>query len=418
MSVQQYVKDLATSAKRASTVVANTPVSVRNGALGGIAANIQLQRQSLLDANAMDLSAAHKAGLDTALIDRLELTEARVDGMLESLAIVQALPDPIGGIESLKSMESGIQVGKMRVPLGLIGIIYESRPNVTVDAASLSLKSGNACILRGGSEAFHSNQAIAKCVVAGLETAGLPSACVQLINTTDRAAVGELIQLDNYVDVIVPRGGKSLIDRISKEATIPVIKHLDGICHVFIDADVDADMAKSIAFNSKVEKYAVCNALETLLIHEESAAEILPALAEQYVNAGVELRGCELARSIAQMTPATEQDWETEYLGPILAIKIVADLDAAIAHINEYGSQHTDVIVTQSFANSRRFIAEVDSASVMINASTQFADGFEYGLGAEVGISTDKIHARGPVGLEGLTSQKYVVFGNGAIRNR
>jgi len=272
--------------------------------------------------------------------------------------------------------------------------------------------------LRGGSEAFHSNQAIAKCVVAGLETAGLPSACVQLINTTDRAAVGELIQLDNYVDVIVPRGGKSLIDRISKEATIPVIKHLDGICHVFIDADVDADMAKSIAFNSKVEKYAVCNALETLLIHEQSAAEILPALAEQYVNAGVELRGCELALSIAQMTPATEQDWETEYLGPILAIKIVADLDAAIAHINEYGSQHTDVIVTQSFANSRRFIAEVDSASVMINASTQFADGFEYGLGAEVGISTDKIHARGPVGLEGLTSQKYVVFGNGEIRNR
>lgn len=406
------------AAREASRVIGAASSATKSAALKAIAEAVDHARKEIKQANAQDMQAAQSNAIDQPLIERLLLDDKGIDQMIEGLLQVDALKDPVGEMSDFSFRPSGIQIGKMRVPLGVIGMIYESRPNVTVDAASLSLKSGNACILRGGSEAFHSNQAIAKCVVAGLETAGLPSACVQLINTTDRAAVGELIQLDNYVDVIVPRGGKSLIDRISKEATIPVIKHLDGICHVFIDADVDADMAKSIAFNSKVEKYAVCNALETLLIHEESAAEILPALAEQYVNAGVELRGCELARSIAQMTPATEQDWETEYLGPILAIKIVADLDAAIAHINEYGSQHTDVIVTQSFANSRRFIAEVDSASVMINASTQFADGFEYGLGAEVGISTDKIHARGPVGLEGLTSQKYVVFGNGEIRNR
>jgi glutamate-5-semialdehyde dehydrogenase len=338
--------------------------------------------------------------------------------MIEGLLQVDALKDPVGEMSDFSFRPTGIQIGKMRVPLGVIGMIYESRPNVTVDAASLSLKSGNACILRGGSEAFHSNQAIAKCVTAGLEKAGLPSACVQLINTTDRTAVGELIQLDEYVDVIVPRGGKSLIDRISKEATIPVIKHLDGICHVYIDAEADVQMAKNIAFNSKVEKYSVCNALETLLVNAQCADNILPSLAAQYVEAGVELRGCELACAITQMQPATEQDWGEEYLGPILAVKVVEDLDAAIAHINQYGSQHTDVIVTESFSNSRRFIAEVDSASVMVNASTQFADGFEYGLGAEVGISTDKIHARGPVGLEGLTSQKYVVFGNGEIRNR
>lgn len=406
------------AAREASRVIGAASSATKSAALKAIAEAVDHARKEIKQANAQDMQAAQSNAIDQPLIERLLLDDKGIDQMIEGLLQVDALKDPVGEMSDFSFRPSGIQIGKMRVPLGVIGMIYESRPNVTVDAASLSLKSGNACILRGGSEAFHSNQAIAKCVVAGLETAGLPSACVQLINTTDRAAVGELIQLDNYVDVIVPRGGKSLIDRISKEATIPVIKHLDGICHVFIDADVDADMAKSIAFNSKVEKYAVCNALETLLIHEQSAAKILPALAEQYVNAGVELRGCELARSIAPMTPATEQDWETEYLGPILAIKIVVDLDAAIAHINEYGSQHTDVIVTQSFANSRRFIAEVDSASVMINASTQFADGFEYGLGAEVGISTDKIHARGPVGLEGLTSQKYVVFGNGEIRNR
>ena len=417
-NIKSYMQDVGRAAREASRVIGAASSATKSAALKAIAEAVDHARKEIKQANAQDMQAAQSNAIDQPLIERLLLDDKGIDQMIEGLLQVDALKDPVGEMSDFSFRPSGIQIGKMRVPLGVIGMIYESRPNVTVDAASLSLKSGNACILRGGSEAFHSNQAIAKCVVAGLETAGLPSACVQLINTTDRAAVGELIQLDNYVDVIVPRGGKSLIDRISKEATIPVIKHLDGICHVFIDADVDADMAKSIAFNSKVEKYAVCNALETLLIHEESAAEILPALAEQYVNAGVELRGCELARSIAQMTPATEQDWETEYLGPILAIKIVADLDAAIAHINEYGSQHTDVIVTQSFANSRRFIAEVDSASVMINASTQFADGFEYGLGAEVGISTDKIHARGPVGLEGLTSQKYVVFGNGEIRNR
>ena len=417
-NIKSYMQGVGRAAREASRVIGAASSATKSAALKAIAEAVDHARKEIKQANAQDMQAAQSNAIDQPLIERLLLDDKGIDQMIEGLLQVDALKDPVGEMSDFSFRPSGIQIGKMRVPLGVIGMIYESRPNVTVDAASLSLKSGNACILRGGSEAFHSNQAIAKCVVAGLETAGLPSACVQLINTTDRAAVGELIQLDNYVDVIVPRGGKSLIDRISKEATIPVIKHLDGICHVFIDADVDADMAKSIAFNSKVEKYAVCNALETLLIHEQSAAEILPALAEQYVNAGVELRGCELARSIAQMTPATEQDWETEYLGPILAIKIVADLDAAIAHINEYGSQHTDVIVTQSFANSRRFIAEVDSASVMINASTQFADGFEYGLGAEVGISTDKIHARGPVGLEGLTSQKYVVFGNGEIRNR
>ena len=417
-NIKSYMQGVGRAAREASRVIGAASSATKSAALKAIAEAVDHARKEIKQANAQDMQAAQSNAIDQPLIERLLLDDKGIDQMIEGLLQVDALKDPVGEMSDFSFRPSGIQIGKMRVPLGVIGMIYESRPNVTVDAASLSLKSGNACILRGGSEAFHSNQAIAKCVVAGLETAGLPSACVQLINTTDRAAVGELIQLDNYVDVIVPRGGKSLIDRISKEATIPVIKHLDGICHVFIDADVDADMAKSIAFNSKVEKYAVCNALETLLIHEQSAAEILPALAEQYVNAGVELRGCELARSIAQMTPATEQDWETEYLGPILAIKIVADLDAAIAHINTYGSQHTDVIVTQSFANSRRFIAEVDSASVMINASTQFADGFEYGLGAEVGISTDKIHARGPVGLEGLTSQKYVVFGNGEIRNR
>ena len=417
-NIKSYMQGVGRAAREASRVIGAASSATKSAALKAIAEAVDQARKEIKQANAQDMQAAQSNAIDQPLIERLLLDDKGIDQMIEGLLQVEALKDPVGEMSDFSFRPSGIQIGKMRVPLGVIGMIYESRPNVTVDAASLSLKSGNACILRGGSEAFHSNQAIAKCVVAGLETAGLPSACVQLINTTDRAAVGELIQLDNYVDVIVPRGGKSLIDRISKEATIPVIKHLDGICHVFIDADVDADMAKSIAFNSKVEKYAVCNALETLLIHEQSAAKILPALAEQYVNAGVELRGCELARSIAPMTPATEQDWETEYLGPILAIKIVVDLNAAIAHINEYGSQHTDVIVTQSFANSRRFIAEVDSASVMINASTQFADGFEYGLGAEVGISTDKIHARGPVGLEGLTSQKYVVFGNGEIRNR
>jgi len=417
-NIKSYMQRVGRAARDASRVIGAASSATKSAALKAIAEGADVAREDIKQANDQDMQAAQANAVDQPLIERLFVDDKGIDQMIEGLLQVNALKDPVGEMSDFSFRPSGIQVGKMRVPLGVIGMIYESRPNVTVDAASLSLKSGNACILRGGSEAFHSNQAIAKCVAAGLKAAGLPSACVQLINRTDRAAVGELIQLDNFVDVIVPRGGKSLIDRISKEATIPVIKHLDGICHVFIDADVDAVMACNIAFNSKVEKYAVCNALETLLIHEQSALEILPSLAEQYVNAGVELRGCQIARNITQMKSATEQDWSTEYLGPILAIKVVVDLDAAIAHINEFGSQHTDVIVTRSFANSRRFIAEVDSASVMINASTQFADGFEYGLGAEVGISTDKIHARGPVGLEGLTSQKYVVFGNGEVRHR
>jgi len=417
-NIKSYMQGVGRAARDASRVIGAASSATKSNALKAIAAAVDHARQEIKQANAQDMQSAQKNSIDQPLIERLFLDDKGIDQMIEGLLQVDALKDPVGEMTDFSFRPSGIQIGKMRVPLGVIGMIYESRPNVTVDAASLSLKSGNACILRGGSEAFHSNQAIAECVVAGLEAAGLPAACVQLVNTTDRAAVGELIQLDEYVDVIVPRGGKSLIDRISKEATIPVVKHLDGICHVYIDADADVIMAKNIAFNSKVEKYAVCNALETLLVHEQCAAAILPSLAEQYTAVGVELRGCELARKITQMMPATEQDWGEEYLGPILAVKVVADLDAAISHINEFGSQHTDVIVTQNFAHSRRFIAEVDSASVMVNASTQFADGFEYGLGAEVGISTDKIHARGPVGLEGLTSQKYVVFGNGEIRNR
>ena len=417
-NIKSYMLGVGRDARDASRIVGAASSATKSMALKAIAEAVDQARQEIKQANAQDMQAAQNNAIDQPLIERLLLDDKGIDQMIEGLLQVDALKDPVGEMSDFSFRPTGIQIGKMRVPLGVIGMIYESRPNVTVDAASLSLKSGNACILRGGSEAFHSNQAIAKCVTAGLEKAGLPSACVQLINTTDRTAVGELIQLDEYVDVIVPRGGKSLIDRISKEATIPVIKHLDGICHVYIDAQADVQMAKNIAFNSKVEKYAVCNALETLLVNAQCADNILPSLAAQYVEVGVELRGCELACAITQMQPATEQDWGEEYLGPILAVKVVEDLDAAIAHINQYGSQHTDVIVTESFSNSRRFIAEVDSASVMVNASTQFADGFEYGLGAEVGISTDKIHARGPVGLEGLTSQKYVVFGNGEIRNR
>jgi len=332
---------------------------------------------------------------------------------------VDKLPDPIGEVSDLSYRPSGIQVGRMRVPLGVIGIIYESRPNVTVDAASLCLKSGNACILRGGSEAIESNKIIAACITESVLGAGLPEASVHLVNTTDRAAVGELLQLDTYVDVIVPRGGKGLIERVSRESRIPVIKHLDGICHVYIDEDANTDMAVAIAVNSKTEKYAVCNAMETLLVAESIAPTVLPILAERYGQAGVELRGCERTVAIIpDAVPATEEDWGMEYLGPTLAVRVVAGLDEAIEHINTYGSQHTDAIVSDNYARTRRFVTEVDSASVLVNASTQFADGFEYGLGAEIGISTDKLHARGPVGLEGLTSQKYVVFGNGEIRHR
>ncbi|NOR43046.1 MAG: glutamate-5-semialdehyde dehydrogenase, partial [Gammaproteobacteria bacterium] len=362
-----------------------------------------------------------KKGLDSALLDRLALTDERIVSMAEGLRQIAALPDPVGIISDLAYQPSGIQVGKMRVPLGVIGIIYESRPNVTADAAGLCLKSGNAVILRGGSEAIHSNQAIAACIKEGLELAGLPAEVVQVIETTDRAAVGELLRLKNSVDVIIPRGGKGLIERITNESEIPVIKHLDGICHVYIDDDADQEKALRVAFNSKTQRYGTCNTMETLLVAESVANEILPELAKMYVSEGVEMRGCEKTQALLKghaidSTLAVEEDWSTEYLAPILSIKIVADIDAAIDHINQYSSQHTESIITENYTRSRRFLREVDSSSVMINASTRFADGFEYGLGAEIGISTDKLHARGPVGLDGLTSQKYIVLGDGHIR--
>jgi glutamate-5-semialdehyde dehydrogenase len=389
----------------------------KNTALLATATALEQARAAVLAANATDLENGSKNGLEPALLDRLELTPARFDAMLAGLREVVALPDPVGAITDLNYRPSGIQVGRMRVPLGVIGIIYESRPNVTVEAASLCLKSGNAAILRGGSEAIHTNQAIAACLVRGLQEAGLPEAAVQLIETTDRAAVGELITMPEYVDVIVPRGGKGLIERISKDARVPVIKHLDGVCHVYIDDDADADKAHRVAYNSKTQRYGTCNTMETLLVARSRAAEILPALAADYHKAGVELRGCEQARElVGTMLPASESDWEAEYLAPILAVRVVNGLDQAIEHINRYSSLHTDTIVTESYTSGRRFLREVDSSSVMINASTRFADGFEYGLGAEIGISTDKIHARGPVGLEGLTTQKFVVLGDGHIR--
>ncbi len=417
MSVQQYVKDLAISAKHASKLVAKSPVSVRNAALAAVAMTTQRQRQSLLHANRMDLSAAYDKGLDAALIDRLELTEARVDGMLESLAIVQALPDPIGGIEGLKSMESGIQVGKMRVPLGLIGIIYESRPNVTIDAASLCLKSGNAALLRGGSEARRSNLVLATCIQAGLAEAGLPAKAVQVLDTTDRNAVSAMVALDGVIDMVVPRGGKGLIERVASDAKVPVLKHLDGICHLYIHRDADPAMAIELAVNAKTHRYGTCNTMESLLI-DAGCAALLPELARPLLEKGVVLRGCE--QSCAWLGEgcalASEEDWATEYLAPILSIKVVDDFDAAVDHIARFGSGHTDGIVTQCHISAMKFLRVVDSSSVMVNASTRFADGFEYGLGSEIGISTDKIHARGPVGLEGLTSQKYIVLGNGHIR--
>ena len=351
------------------------------------------------------------------MLDRLELTPARIDGMIAGLEQVAALPDPIGTITDMTYRPSGIQVGRMRVPLGVIGIIYESRPNVTVEAASLCLKSGNATILRGGSEAIHSNQAIADCLARGLAAAGLPQAAVQVVKTTDRAAVGELITMPQYVDVIVPRGGKGLIERISRDARVPVIKHLDGVCHVYIDAHADPEKALAVAVNAKTQRYGTCNTMETLLVDREIAEDILPLIASAFRDKSVELRGCEASRAVvADMLEATEDDWHAEYLAPILAVRVVDGLDGAIEHINRYSSQHTDSIITENYTRARRFITEVDSSSVMVNASTRFADGFEYGLGAEIGISTDKIHARGPVGLEGLTSQKYVVFGDGHVR--
>ncbi|MFL6646439.1 MAG: glutamate-5-semialdehyde dehydrogenase [Sulfurifustaceae bacterium] len=415
--VEAYMRTLGVRARTASRLLARAETAAKNAALLATAAEIERSSDALLAANRKDLDAGRAAGLDAAFLDRLTLNPARVQLMAEGLRQIAALPDPIGEITDLRYRPSGIQVGRMRVPLGVIGIIYESRPNVTADAAGLCLKSGNAAILRGGSEAMQSNQAIAACIHAGLAQAGLPTDAVQVVETTDRAAVGRLITLKDYVDVIVPRGGKSLIERISNEATIPVIKHLHGICHVYIDDKADLDKAVRIAFNAKCQRYAVCNAMETLLVAAGIAERALPVLGKMYREQGVELRGCDTTRRILPgINTATEEDWHTEYEAPILSIRVVDDLDAAIDHIATYGSQHTDAIVTEDITRARRFLREVDSSSVIVNASTRFADGFEYGLGAEIGISTNKLHARGPVGLEGLTSQKFVVIGDGHVR--
>ena len=417
MNVKSYMKSVGQAARQAAGLMAAVDTQQKNQALIATARILNEQRDVLIAENMKDLQRGKETGLDSAMLDRLELTEAGINTMIEGLNQVAALADPIGVINDLKYMPSGIQVGKMRVPLGVIGIIYESRPNVTVEAASLCIKSGNATILRGGSEAIHSNQAVAQCIALALAEAGLPEAAVQVVETTDRAAVGELITMPEFVDVIVPRGGKGLIERISRDAKVPVIKHLDGVCHVFIDSDADLDKAFNIAMNSKTQRYGTCNTMETLLVDERVAADILPKLSSAYAEKGVELRGCPATCALLpNALAASEGDWEEEYLAAILAIKVVSGLDDAIAHINRYGSQHTDSIVTENYTKGRAFLTSVDSSSVMINASTRFADGFEYGLGAEIGISTDKIHARGPVGLEGLTSEKYVVLGDGHIR--
>ncbi|OQX09619.1 MAG: glutamate-5-semialdehyde dehydrogenase [Thiothrix lacustris] len=417
MDIFAYMQGIGQQAKQASKILANTDTSVKNQALLSIADTLLARADWLKSENAKDLAAGRAKGLDAAMLDRLTLSDKTIAGMAEGVRQVATLPDPIGTITDMNYRPSGIQVGKMRVPLGVVGIIYESRPNVTVDAAALCLKSGNATVLRGGSEAIHSNQAIAACVRDGLQAAGLPSASVQVVETVDRAAVGELLRMAQYVDVIVPRGGKGLIERVSAESRIPVIKHLDGICHVYIDDQADAAKAIAVAVNAKTHRYGVCNAMETLLVAEAIAADILPALAAEYAAKGVELRGCERTCALLpQAIPATAEDWSTEYLAPILAIRVVPDMAAAITHINDYGSHHTDAIITENYTRARAFLRQVDSSSVMVNASTRFADGFEYGFGAEIGISTDKIHARGPVGLEGLTSQKFVVLGDGHIR--
>ncbi|MBZ2167198.1 glutamate-5-semialdehyde dehydrogenase [Marinobacter sp. F4216] len=416
MDIAAYMAEIGQQARAAASEVARSTTAVRNHALLATANELDAARTELAEANAKDLRDGEQRGLDKAMLDRLELTPERIDTMIEGLRQVATLPDPVGEITDMTYRPSGIQVGKMRVPLGVIGIIYESRPNVTVEAASLCLKSGNAAILRGGSESIHSNQAIAQCLAKGLAEAGLPETAVQVIKTTDRAAVGELITMPEYVDVIVPRGGKGLIERISRDAKVPVIKHLDGVCHVYIDSHADPEKAIRVAVNAKTQRYGTCNTMETLLVDAEIAEDILPMLASEFVAKGVELRGCDRTRGVIEAGAAVEGDWEAEYLAPILAVRVVDGLDGAIEHINRYSSQHTDSIITENYTRARRFLTEVDSASVMVNASTRFADGFEYGLGAEIGISTDKIHARGPVGLEGLTSQKYVVFGDGHIR--
>jgi glutamate-5-semialdehyde dehydrogenase len=416
-NVATYMRGVGEAARVAARELARAGSSAKNAALHAIAAAIRRDHAQLLAANAKDVAAARAKGDDDAFVDRLALETATIEAMAAGLEQIAALPDPIGEITDLKFRPTGIQVGKMRVPLGVVGIVYESRPNVTADAAGLCLKSGNAAILRGGSEAIRSNAAIAACVQEGLRAAGLPESAVQVVATTDRAAVGHLIADERHVDVIVPRGGKGLIERITREAKVPVIKHLDGVCHVYVDAAADVDMAIRVADNAKTQRYSTCNTMETLLVHAAIAPRVLPKLCEMYAAKGVELRGDERSRKlVAAMKAATEDDWYTEYLAPILAVRVVDSLDDAIAHIAKYGSQHTDAIVTNDHAAAMRFLREVDSASVMINASTRFADGFEFGLGAEIGISTNKLHARGPVGLEGLTSQKWIVLGSGQIR--
>lgn len=416
-NINEYMQEVGRAARAASYSLVKATTEQKNNALENIAKAIEKQFTYVLGENKKDMDAGKKNGLDSALLDRLELNDDRMRSMIEGIRQIAALSDPIGEITELKYRPSGIQVGKMRVPLGVVGIIYESRPNVTADAAALSLKSGNAAVLRGGSEALHSNQAIAKCIKQGLSEAGLPDTSVQVVETIDRAAVGEMITMPDYIDVIIPRGGKGLIERISKEASVPVIKHLDGICHVFIDKEADIDKAIAVAFNAKTQRYGTCNTMETLLVDEKVSQKVLPVLAEKYNAEGVELRGCAATRDIlSNIKSATEEDWATEYLAPVLSIRVVKNLDEAITHIQQYSSKHTESIVTENYTTARRFLTEVDSSSVMVNASTRFADGFEYGLGAEIGISTDKFHARGPVGLEGLTSQKFVVLGDGHIR--
>ena len=416
-SLKAYMLEVGAKARAAGRELAKAETGTKNAALFTLAERLIEEAEAILEANREDMRKARDSNLDAALLDRLELTPQRIEAMADGVRQVAALPDPVGTMTDLALRPSGIQIGKMRVPLGVVGIIYESRPNVTADAAALCLKSGNATILRGGSEAHHSNQAIAQCIRRALQRAGLPADAVQVVATTDRAAVGELLAMPQFVDVVIPRGGKGLVAFVAEHARVPVIKHLDGICHVYIDAQADHEKAIAIAVNAKTQRYGTCNTMETLLVDSAVADRTLPELGRIYRELKVELRGCERTRKfLPEAKPATEEDWRTEYLAPILSIRVVDGLDAAIAHINEYGSQHTDSIVTENYTRARRFLREVDSASVMVNASTRFADGYEYGLGAEIGISTDKFHARGPVGLEGLTSQKWVVLGDGQVR--
>ncbi|MGJ8513431.1 glutamate-5-semialdehyde dehydrogenase [Carnimonas bestiolae] len=417
VNAASYVSELGQAARQAAGEVAIADTRIKNLALEKIADHLDQARQRIKQANQRDLEAARERGLDSALIDRLELTDGRIDGMISGLATVASLDDPVGQLDGVKRQRNGLEIGKMRVPIGVIGIIFESRPNVTIDAAALCLKSGNVCILRAGSEARHSVAEIATCITQGLKEAGLPEAAVQVVAHTDREIVGEMVRASDFVDLIIPRGGRSLIERISNEARVPVLKHLDGICHIYVDAGADLNSAADIAFNAKTYRYGICGAMETLLVNQQVAAELVPAIAQRLTDHGVEVRGCEeVQRLYPDAVAASESDWSSEYLGPILSIKVVADVDAAIAHINHYGSHHTDSIISDHLGNVQRFTRAVDSSSVVVNAPTCFADGAEYGLGAEIGISTDKLHARGPVGLEGLTTQKYLVVGRGQLR--